>query len=94
MKLPMTIALALAASLLAGAAATPRPPVAMSAMTGGGGIEKKIQFPRLTRLLDAKVMARVNAALVKKEADERHGAADCVAMVKDATAGPKHPEWG
>jgi hypothetical protein len=93
MRLPLTIALALAVPMFASGSAAPAPTVAMSTMSAEGGIGKKIQFPRLTKLPNAKVMAKINATLAKKEAEERQGAAECVANVKDAGQKPSDASY-
>lgn len=85
--LPMTV-LAFAMAALGAAASAPAPTVAMSAMSAEGGIGKRVQFPHLTKLPNAKVMAKINAVIAKKEADERQGAADCLANVKEAGQKP------
>ena len=84
MKSTMAIAFLLTVSLITGVAAAPQPTTLMNTMAGGGSIGKKILFPRLTKLPDAKIMTRINAILTKKEVEERQGAVDCVANVKDS----------
>jgi hypothetical protein len=75
---------------VAGAAPAPAPVVAAAPMHSEG---VKPAYPRLTKLADAKVMAKVNALLATLEKDDRQAYADCVSQLKDMKQKPTADTW-
>ncbi len=74
-----------AAPFVAWAAAPAAPSVASAPLHTGGA---KAIYPRLTKFPDAKIMAKVNAALAAKEKEDRQAYADCLSQLKDMKMKP------
>jgi len=71
----MTLAVVASANAQSTAAVTASP------MHSEGG---KPVYPRLTAFPDPAIMAKVNAALAKQEADDRDTRSDCIKSVLEA----------
>lgn len=78
-------AMLLAAPLVAFAAAPAAPGVAAAPLHTNGA---KATYPRLTKFPDAKIMAKVNAALATQETADRQAYVDCLAQLKEMKMKP------